>query len=119
MNGLLLVAHGSRLSQSNIEISELTKKIEKLALNEFDLTACAFLQYTSPGIIETLEHFVELGITDITVFPYFIAAGRHVVEDILDMLEKFKKKHPQIDIRITGHLGSFKALADFIFQQIK
>jgi len=119
MKGLLLVAHGSRLKQSNEEIIKLAEQIAKNASKEFGLTDCAFLQYADPDIPKQLENYVAKGVTDITVFPYFIAAGVHVIKDIPDMLEQFNKKHPQITIRLTGHLGSFAELADLIVDKVR
>ncbi len=118
MKGLLLVAHGSRRKQSNEEIIKLTRQIEKIASKEFSMIDCAFLQYTGPVISEKLEHYVEKGVTDITVFPYFIAAGMHVVKDIPDMIEHFRKSNPQIRIRLTGHLGSFTEVANLIVKKV-
>ncbi len=118
MKGLLLVAHGSRRKQSNDEITNLSEKIEKIANKEFSIVGCAFLQYAGPGISEQIERYVEKGVTDITVFPYFIAAGRHVVEDIPDLLANLRKKHPHIRMKLTGHLGSFTEISKFIFDKV-
>lgn len=119
MKGLLLVAHGSRRKESNEEIIKLTAQIEQIADNEFDIVSGAFLQYASPDISEQIESYVKKGVTEIKIFPYFIAAGNHVVVDIPEIIGDFRKKYPQIRIELTKHLGGFMEIAEFIIDKVK
>ena len=55
MNILLLVAHGSRREESNLEVEALSKKMIEYNTNDFDQIMPAFLEFASPSIPEAIE----------------------------------------------------------------
>jgi sirohydrochlorin ferrochelatase len=119
MKGLLIVAHGSRKNAANEEIIKLTRHIEIISQGEFQTVGAAFLEMASPNIGEKIEEYAGTGITEIVIFPYFLTAGKHVTNDIPDMVHEAKTAHPGMTIRITPHLGASKRLADLVLQQAK
>ena len=119
MKGFILVAHGSRREQSNKEIIERTQSISELVTDEFSQVSGAFLQYGTPNIVEQIEKYVQSGLTDIVMFPYFIAAGQHVVVDLPEIVEEFAKKYPKVKITLTKHLGAFDDLPALILSGVK
>jgi sirohydrochlorin ferrochelatase len=118
MKSLLIIAHGSRRQASNDEVEALAARLRRLPQLEFDDVSVAFLELATPGISEALEHCVERGFLDITVFPYFLAAGRHVVADIPVELEKFQAEYPQVSIALTPHLGAAASLPGTILEMV-
>ena len=114
MKSLLVIAHGSRRSLSNDEVRQLVEKIAENPRSGFDDVSAAFLELASPSIPEGLEACIERGAREIVVFPYFLAAGRHVVEDIPAEVSPVKEKYPEVDVRIASHLGHSNALPDII-----
>lgn len=113
MKALLLIAHGSNRQESNQEIQVLA---EKLAVSSrgFDLVQCAFLELTQPSIPSALEDLVRHGADDITAIPYFLAAGRHVVTDIPEQLNRFMETHKDITIRQTAYIGQANGIVDML-----
>lgn len=105
MKSLLIVAHGSRRETSNEEVRQLAEKIRCMSDLPVDEVATAFLELAEPSIPEGLEACIERGATEVLVFPYFLAAGRHVVEDIPAEIAPVQKKYPQVRVSITPHLG--------------
>lgn len=114
MHSLLLVAHGSRRAASNDEVRDLTRALAAQAGGRFDNVACAFLELADPSIPEGLEACIRQGARRVVVLPYFLAAGRHVVEDIPALVEPVRKRHPQVEIRIAPHLGAAEGLAGLL-----
>jgi sirohydrochlorin ferrochelatase len=119
MKALLLVAHGSRRPQSNQEIVRLTRKIEDLPGNTFDIVAHAFLERVTPNVQARMDELVQSGAHEITVFPYFLASGRHVSENIPAILAEISKKHPRITIHLAPHFGALPGIAALIMEQIR
>lgn len=111
---LLIVAHGSRRAESNAEVRDLTRQVQKQSPDRFEWINCAFLELAEPSIPEELEQLIRQGATDITVVPYFLSAGRHVAEDIPGEVAKVTTCHPEITIRITPHLGLAGGVAGLI-----
>jgi sirohydrochlorin ferrochelatase len=47
---------------------------------------------------------------EIVAFPYFLAAGTHVAQDIPEAIAEFSAAHPAVKVRLTPHLGASAAL---------
>lgn len=105
MKCLLLIAHGSRRENSNQEVRQLVENIAACEESVFDEVTVAFLELASPSILDGLESCIKQGATEIVVFPYFLAAGRHVVEDIPAEVMPVREKYPEVQIYIAPHLG--------------
>jgi sirohydrochlorin ferrochelatase len=114
MKCLLIVAHGSRRPNSNEEVRQLAACVSRQPDSGFDDVAAAFLEIAEPSIPQGLEACIIRGANEVVVFPYFLAAGRHVVEDIPDEIKPVIDKYPHIPVRIAPHLGLAAALPEII-----
>lgn len=106
MKYLLIVAHGSRRAESNDEVRELTQRIKTQSGSEFTDVRCAFLELASPLIPDGIIECIKSGATEVVVLPYFLSAGRHVVKDIPEEVDKAQQQYPDIKITIAPYLGS-------------
>ncbi len=106
MRALLVVAHGSRRAASNDEVRALTEQIRSHATKQFDYIGSAFLELAEPSIPDGLKQCIEQGATEVVVLPYFLSAGRHVVEDIPDEVAKVTALFPKVSIHIAPYLGT-------------
>jgi sirohydrochlorin ferrochelatase len=105
MKALLLVAHGSRRNQSNSEVLILADKLKGHCSEQYAIVHAAFLELAEPEIPEGIKHCVDHGATSIVVLPYFLNSGRHVTEDIPNIVNSTKRDYPNIDIGIAAHIG--------------
>lgn len=110
---VLLVAHGSRVPESNAEIETLARRLAG-HLGPARMVGHAFLELTRPSIPEAIDTMAEAGAPRIVLIPYFLSAGRHVVEDIPGIVEDARARHPDIDIEITGHFGARDEVLDLL-----
>jgi len=106
MKSLLIVAHGSRRSASNEEVVRLADSVAQKPQNTFDHVQCAFLELAKPSIPEGILDCVEKGSTHIAILPYFLAAGRHVIEDIPHEVSLAKCDPDKVVIEIKPHVGA-------------
>ena len=116
MNILLLVAHGSRREESNLEVVSLSKKMEKFNSNPFDKVMPAFLEFASPSIPEAIEKCNEMGANSVTVLPYFLSAGVHVDRDIPSEVENASQDFPNLNITIANYFGSREEIAEILMK---
>lgn len=114
MKALLLVAHGSRRESSNQEVRDLAARLRDRAGDRFDHVDCAFLEIAEPLIPDGIQRCVDAGADQVIVLPYFLSAGRHVVEDIPNDVAVKQVEHPGIDIRIAPYLGSADGVIDLL-----
>tara|TARA_B100001996_G_C18542851_1_gene547627 strand:+ start:163 stop:531 length:369 start_codon:yes stop_codon:yes gene_type:complete len=116
MNILLLVAHGSRREESNLEVVSLSKQMAKFNSNPFDKVMPAFLEFASPSIPEAIEKCNEMGAKSITVLPYFLSAGVHINRDIPSEVENASQDFPNLNITIANYFGSREEIAELLMK---
>lgn len=103
---LLLIAHGSRREASNDEVRALTARLRELAGGRFVAVDCAFLELAEPSIPDGIQRLIDAGAHSVIVLPYFLAAGRHITEDVPALVEEKRADYPEVDIRIAPYLGT-------------
>lgn len=118
MKALLILAHGSRKKESNDEILALARELNERPGKPFDKVLCAFNQFSGPTAGEQIKVLAEQGVRDITVLPYFIAAGSHVVSDIPELVREAARTYPDIRFHVTPHLGAFKGIQNLILSEL-
>lgn len=118
MKALLILSHGSRREESNLEIIAFSKKIGKEISDHFGRVVCAFLQFASPVFDTQVAGLIDQGATEIVVFPYFISAGRHVLSDIPELIRKAEIRHPGIKFSLLDHLGKLDGVKALIVKEV-
>ena len=116
MHGLVVIAHGSRRQASNREVMDLGSRLQHSASDRFQLVETAFLEIAKPSITEAIESCIQRGATCVTVVPYFLSAGRHVVEDIPGIVEPVAQKYKAITIHVTEHIGASDSMEELILE---
>lgn len=119
MHALLLIAHGSRRQTSNDEVRDLTQLLKKQTDEAFSIVECAFLELAEPSIPDGVTACVEKGAESVTVLPYFLSAGRHVVTDIPEELQKAQSQHPELNIKTAPYLGSAQGISEILISLSK
>lgn len=114
MPSLLIIAHGSRRAASNDEVRQLAESVRTQAGAAYAAVETAFLELAEPSIPDGLAALAAQGATEIVAFPYFLAAGTHVAQDIPEAIAEFTAAHPQVTVRLTPHLGASATLPDAI-----
>ncbi len=118
MKALLLIAHGSRKVESCEEIAQLASQVTSLP-SEYEEVRHCFLELVEPKVASSIDELVALGCEDITLFPYFLAAGFHVANDLPKLLQEAQQKHPHVIIKLKEHFGASKQMPQWILQSIK
>lgn len=116
MKALLLIAHGSRKASSNQEVAELAQKLAHQD-SDFALIGHGFLELTTPKVPDAVENLVKQGAKDVTILPYFLAAGMHVSEDLPELLEHAQAAYPDVSFTLLEHLGAAEKMPSWILQQ--
>jgi sirohydrochlorin ferrochelatase len=114
MKSLLLVAHGSRRAASNEEVRELASRLEVHTKGSCGWVACAFLELAEPSIPDGLRQAIHAGATEVTVLPYFLSAGRHVVKDIPNEVDVVRAEYPEVKITLASYLGASAGIVELL-----
>lgn len=118
MKALLIAAHGSRRKDSNDKVRRLSDRIRENSGPAFGLVASAFLEISSPQLDSAIVDLIEKGATSITVFPYFLALGSHVANDLPKIVDDEKENYPNISFEILPHLGALQGISNLILNPI-
>lgn len=95
--GLLIVGHGSNLEYNSNIIKKLAEEFAKKIKN----VEVAFLNIQSPSISDGIKKLIDNDVKKIIVFPFFLAKGVHVLEDIPKELG-IKEGENTTKIRVDG-----------------
>ena len=114
MKALLLIAHGSRRKASNEEVMELGNVMTKQFGEEYPIVETAFLELADPLIPDAIDTCVNKHATDIHIVPYFLAAGRHVANDIPSEVETARSKYPGVNMTLYPHIGGSSMMPTLI-----
>lgn len=106
MKALLLIAHGSRRQTSNDEVFALAEKLQATCSDQYHLFQAGFLEIAAPSINDSIETCINKGATSITVLPYFLNSGLHVIKDIPNGVEEVQQRFPHIEIKVAPHIGA-------------
>jgi len=114
VNCLLLVAHGSRMPETNEEIKRLVEGIRERTADRYDRVEYGFLEFAEPSFPEAFEACIKSGCEQIVVIPYLLAVGRHVTRDIPDLVRAKESEHPDLKVRLTPYVGSAEGMLDLV-----
>lgn len=118
MKSLLLIAHGSRRTESNDEVRALAVRLGEMT-RSFDTVSCAFLELAVPSIPEGIEACVQQGADEIVILPYFLSAGRHVAEDIPALVQPKQAQYAALKIELHPYLGAADALPALLLNLVE
>jgi sirohydrochlorin ferrochelatase len=116
MQALLIVAHGSRRVESNEEIRALAAQVAQQSVQTYSIVGSAFLELAEPSIPDGIQQCIDQGAQTVTVMPFFLSAGRHVVTDVPALVREKQQEHPHIQIRMAPYLGVSSLMPQLIEQ---
>mgnify|MGYP001333058693 CR=1 FL=1 len=105
---LILVAHGSRIDDSNLEVLKLTETVKKEApgLN----VQVAFLELAEPSLEWVLEDCAERRVERVFILPFFLSAGKHVGQDLPLLIQKLSGRYPHTRYQLLPHFGALPGI---------
>lgn len=119
MKALIIIAHGSRRQESNEEIETLANEVKKIAKDEYDIIEHAYLEIEEPTLLQSIEKVYKKKITDITIMPYFLNSGNHVIRDIPAMIETASHKYPDCEFKMSACIGMTDNMPRLVLEQAR
>lgn len=114
--GVLLIAHGSRNPQANDDLFSL---VERFRTRGFPISEASFLELAKPDILDGGKKCVEKGAALVIMLPYFLSAGIHVVEDLIESKMQLEAFYPSIDFYLAKPLGPHPLLETILEQRLR
>ena len=106
--GVIILCHGSRGQRGTVAVSEalrrVTEGVKPLLPQGVEVIGAA-LQFNHPTLEEAVESLVVRGVERIVIMPYFLFPGRHITEDIPQLVEELKGSYRDKEFIVTKPLG--------------
>jgi len=116
-NALLLIAHGSRRPEANADLDHVAAAMRQRGA--YAVVQTSYLELAEPTIAQGGAKCVEAGATAVTMLPYFLSAGVHVREDMLEAQAELAAEFPHVAFRLAPHLGLHPLLLDVVEARAK
>lgn len=115
MNGVLILAHGSRKKDTE----ETFEKIVRMAAEKVDVAVeSAYMEFSEKNIEKGLGNLLQKGVTHVKIVPYFLFSGMHIHKDIPEEVEAFLKGRPGVTYEMGKTLGTDPRLAEILVDRI-
>lgn len=113
----LIIAHGSREKKFEAEFLNFLSRFQSHFPGR--KVRHAFLDISLPNIPQALESCITDGDDEIVIIPLMIFTGKHIKEDIPNMIQQAKAKHPHVHFHYTGPLADSDVLIYLVEDKIK
>lgn len=113
---ILLVGHGSRAEEGNVEIETFAKRWREQH-SEWHIDVC-FIEFADV----LLDAGFDLAATKarkVIVVPLILNAAGHVKMEIPEHLEKARVRHPDVNFVYAKHLGASAGILDIITRSLQ
>jgi len=118
MKALILIAHGSKKEKSNEEFRNLVSLVREKNQDKYENIVASFLEFEGPSLQNAVKELAFKNASSITVYPFFLNSGKHVVFDIPDIIQELEKEYPNIEFNLLSHFGTSDKIASIISQDI-
>lgn len=116
---IILVDHGSRKAEANDMLMLVAEKYKKQY--NVNIVEAAHMELSEPSISTAFRNCIDQGANKIICHPFFLSRGRHVQEDIPEMMRAAAAEHPdiqQLEYSITEPLGLNEKILELIHKSI-
>ena len=119
--GIIILCHGSRghhaIDDLPVKMKSLVDGIVSLISGDV-VVAWAALQFNHPTFEESAASLVARGVKSIVVVPYFLFSGRHIQEDIPEVIKRLTDRYPGLAFSVTRALGDKELFIPQIIKRI-
>ncbi len=120
--GVVVLAHGSRGERGKPAIEEALQRIAaglgQLLADGVEITGASF-QFNHPTAEEAVALLAAKGVNRIVIAPYFLFPGRHITEDIPQLIEGFRQTYPGASFLLADNLGLDNSFIGLLAKRIR
>jgi sirohydrochlorin cobaltochelatase len=66
---------------------------------------CAYLEMMAPNLADCASSMVASGASAIRVVPMFLGVGKHVKEDLPELIKTLRENHPAVNFSLMPTVG--------------
>ncbi|WP_059103143.1 sirohydrochlorin chelatase [Shouchella shacheensis] len=116
MQAILYVGHGSRVNKGNEQFRAFIESVKRQ--RDEPIQELAYIELTSPTILEGIEACARQGATRVAVVPVLLLTAYHANVDIPRELEQATKKFPNITFSYGRPFGIENDVIDVAVERL-
>lgn len=102
-DAIILLAHGSRDPLWRAPVEAVAARLR--ALSPKVAVACAYLELCEPPLAQAVAELADAGVRSVAIVPLFLGMGRHVREDLPQLVEALRKERPGVHLSLGQPVG--------------
>jgi len=114
---VIIVDHGSRRPESNQQLEQFVQLYRES--HGCESAFAAHMEIASPSIADGISRCAAEGFDRVVVAPYFLSQGRHIQQDIPELVAQAQKQHPGLECIIADPIGIDEAVAAVIHKRVQ
>ena len=75
---------------------------------------CAYLELCPPNLATACAELIAVGAKSISITPMFLGVGRHVREDLPQLLQALRSQHPAVRFTLQTAIGEHPDILDLM-----
>ncbi len=107
---IILFAHGSSNPTWREPFDAIADQVRAQAQDA--KVELAFLEIMSPNVHEVVRQCAEQGIHHIRIVPLFFGVGKHVAEDLRELVEAVRAEFVEIELVIASAVGQSEVVRE-------
>ncbi len=120
--GVIVLAHGSRGERGKVDVETALTRIAaglRLLLTPRVEIIGAALQFNQPTLEEASAFLAQKSVDRVVIAPYFLFAGRHITNDIPELIRNLQSDYPDTEFILADNLGLDESFTSLMAQKIK
>lgn len=120
--GVIILVHGSRGEKAIVRVPEVLRTIiegVRTLLCEGVEVVGAALQFNQPTLEGAVASLVQSEITRIVIMPYFLFPGRHIMEDVPQLVKRLECRYQEVQFILASTLGIDELLIGLVAKRIR
>jgi sirohydrochlorin ferrochelatase len=113
---ILLMGHGSRVAAANEALHAIAAMVENGS--GISIVEVAFREQHAPNIQKGIDACVARGAERVLLYPYFLYAGAHVLEDLPAEMTAAAQRYPDLEMALGEPLGVHPKLGEIVCERI-
>jgi len=113
---ILLMGHGSRIPEANDALYSIAAMVG--AETGCEIVEVAFREQHAPNIQDGIDACVTRGASRVLLYPYFLFAGAHVLEDLPAEMARAKERYPGLEMILGRPLEVHPKLGEIVCERI-
>lgn len=115
MHATILLAHGSRDPQWKRPVEAVAARMREL--DPLHTVGCAYIENMQPDLLACVESLAaQEELRSIRIFPLFLGAGKHVREDIGELANSVRQRHPNLAVQLITMMGDHPEFTNLLAQ---